>query len=344
MQIIQKQELSAFMLNSSKKITILILSFFLQGNLLLYSQCFSSPGNPIGGTANTGTLKKNAARIIMFYRYSISDRYFEGSKRVDMVKVDKAVYNYVGTILGYGITENLTVEAELGYFVNKKQWYNESLNLSEPVKEGYGFSNTVVSAKFNIYKNHNKRFGIAASAGAKIPMRREALILNNTELSTDLQPSTGSYGAVIQIFILKEKPFQALRFFFLNRCEFNFPTSTNFFLNGVKQQFGNTYYTSFIVSKHLHFRQEWLTENWTAIFGVRNEIRAKDRQGGEMLEESGGYSFFITPQLNYTIKERWNISALFDIPVYQYLNGIQLAGKFAFSISITKDFIKKGSY
>ena len=62
------------------------------------------------------------------------------------------------------------------------------------------------------------------------------------------------------------------------------------------------------------------------------------------MEESGGYSFFITPQLNYTIKERWNISALFDIPLYQYLHGVQLASSYAFSISITKDFIPKGVF
>ncbi|MCD4681071.1 MAG: hypothetical protein K8S00_11870 [Bacteroidales bacterium] len=307
----------------------------------MISQCFSSPGNPIGGTANTGILHKNALRVITFYRYSISDRYFEGDQKVDMVKVDKAIYNYVGTILGYGISNKLTLETEFGYFINKKQWFNENLNLVEPLKEGYGFSNAVISAKLNIYKNAEKRFGITTSAGAKIPMRQHALIVNNTELSTDLQPSTGSYGIVIQTFILKEKPFQALRFFLLNRCEFNFASSPDFFLNGVQQKFGNMFYTSFIISKHLHFRHEWLTENWTAILQIRNEVRAKDRQDGEIMDESGNCSFFVSPQLNYTHQGKWNISALLDFPVYQYLNGVQLAGKFAFSVSITRDFIRK---
>jgi len=310
----------------------------------LSAQCFTSPGNPIGGVANTGTIRKNGFRLITFYRYSKSDKYMEGNENVDLIKVDKAVYNYMGMILGYGITKNLTVETEIGYFINKKQWFNESLNLSEPVKEGYGFSNAVVSAKFNIYKNDDKRFGIAASVGGKFPLRQEAQVVNNTELSTDLQPSTGSYGMVFQAFILKEKPFQAIRFFLLHRSEINFPTSPDFFLNGVEQQFGNLYYTSFIFSKHLHFRYDWLTENWTAIVGIRNEVRSMDKQAGEVMEESGGYSFFLTPQLNYTIAERWNISALFDIPLYQYFNGVQLATKFAFSINITKDFIKKGTF
>ena len=333
------------MLNFFNNIRI-VVTIVLLGSIgeQAFAQCFSSPGNPIGGTANTGTLHKNAWRVITFYRFSSSGKYFEGSKKADMVKVDKAVYNYLGLIIGYGVTKKMTLETELGYFINKKQWFNESLNLSEPVKRGYGFSNAVISAKFDLYSNEDKRFGLSASAGAKIPMRQEALVVNNTEMSTDLQPSTGSYGVVLQAFVLKEIPFEATRFFLIHRSEFNFPTKADFFRNGVQQQFGNLFYTSFIFSKHLHFRHEWLTENWTAIVGVRNEVRTMDKQAGVVMEESGGYSFFISPQLNYTIKERWNVSALFDFPVYQYFNGIQLAGKFAFSISITKDFIPKGIF
>ena len=110
------------MLNYLRSASVIFcLCLALIGNDI-FAQCFTSPGNPIGGVANTGTIRKHGFRVITFYRFSKSDQYREGSEKVDMVKVDKAVYNYLGMILGYGITKNLTVETEIGYFINKTQF------------------------------------------------------------------------------------------------------------------------------------------------------------------------------------------------------------------------------
>jgi hypothetical protein len=79
-------------------------------------------------------------------------------------------------------------------------------------------------------------------------------------------------------------------------------------------------------SKHLIYN--WIKGDWTTILQLRNEFRGKDNINDRIVESTGGYSLLLMPQINYTIKEKWNISLIGNIPFYQYFNGIQLATKF----------------
>ncbi|MCK4805958.1 MAG: hypothetical protein KAS91_02135, partial [Candidatus Pacebacteria bacterium] len=174
------------------------------------------------------------------------------------------------------------------------------------------------------------------------------LIINN---HPDVQPSLGAYGFVLQFYLIKEKPMQALRFFLISQYEHNFTNKEGFFSRR-RYNFGNSVNISFFITKHLHMPPflEWLSENWTAILQVRNEIKEKNKiqsineQDGELVydewievKNSGSYVLFICPQLNYTLKKKLNISVMMDIPLYQYYNGIQLATDYAFSFNLTRD-------
>jgi len=83
---------------------------------------------------------------------------------------------------------------------------------------------------------------------------------------------------------------------------------------------------------------QWLKGDWTTILQIRNEIRFKNRRESDPVEASGGVIFFLSPQINYSIKETWNISVMGDLPVYQYLNGIQLGTKFGITFGLARDF------
>ncbi|MCK5705158.1 MAG: hypothetical protein KAI29_28600, partial [Cyclobacteriaceae bacterium] len=69
----------------------------------LGAQCFSSSGNPVGGSQNMGTLEKGVLSCIGFYRSSFSDRYFEGSSESGIDILKNANYNYSGSLLAYGL-------------------------------------------------------------------------------------------------------------------------------------------------------------------------------------------------------------------------------------------------
>jgi hypothetical protein len=305
----------------------LLLACLLIISYSVSSQCFSSPGNPIGGNANLGNVEKNLLRFGVFYKYSVSDKYFKGDKLYDYKKYEKADFNYVGNVIAYGLTKKLTLEAESGYFINKTVYPPDDYS-----KKGYGFSNAIVSMKYGIYNNFEKRIRYTASLGAKIPFSQEMQTKDEVVLPIDVQPSTGSYGLILQSYLLKENSLKATRYFMINRYEINFE-------NKDKYKYGNVLFTSLFFSKHLHFRQQWISENWTAILQLRNEYRSRDYYADRGF--NGSVLFYISPQLNYSIKEKFNISVLTDIPVYQYYNDVQLANKFSLLVNMTMDLVFK---
>lgn len=298
------------------------------------AQC-CSPGNPVGGTTNIGILDKKAFRLINFYRYSFSEGYYKGSRKTDFSFVKNAQYNYAGVVLAYGLFKKITLETELGYYINKTQTYD----LKEPFTiKGYGLNNAVLTAKYNLISKSNKPFEWTAGLGAKIPFTTKYQIVNNVELPRDVQPSTHAWGLVVQSFLYKGIPQKGMKLFLVNRYETNFPDEKNF-------KFGSSLGSSFFVTKSLGH------SNFTAILQARHELRGYDIKdvttkgctscsgsSGEKITSSGGNLIFIAPQINYTIAKKWNISLLADIPIYRNYNGTQLGSKYAFAFYLSRDF------
>lgn len=316
---------------------ILFISFSLLFLSKKYSnaQCFASPGNPIAGSTNLGVLNKNKFRSIVFHKYSYLSDYLKNNKKCNYKYVSSANYNFIGAILSYGISDKFTAETEIGYFINKTQYY---VNPNLPVHNGYGLSNALISLKYNIYKNLLKDIKFSLGAGSKLPFSTQPQMLHNAPLPVDVQPSTGNYGIVLQSFFVKEYPDIKFRFFIINYYEKNFNKNQQGYI------FGDAYISSIFLSRHLYFYWTDLTKDITAILQFRHEYRERNTlrntitQEVKPVEYSGSNLFFISPQLNYNLKKFWNISAIVDIPVYQYFNGIQLSNKFSFAFSVSKDF------
>lgn len=282
------------------------------------SQCCTA--NPVAGNVNVGILNKKSFRAILYYRYNFSDAFYEGSKRSGF-NAKSASYNYTGTILAYGLTNKITLEAELGYFINKSEVLN---TIPAYTLKRWGFNNSVISAKHIFYKNGANEIEITGVVGAKIPFNTKPLEVDGVQLPQTIHPSTGAYGGVAQLFLYKGYVKQGFRLFLLHRFETNTA-------NAIKYRYGNSYVTSLFFSKSIN-------HYWTGILQVRNESRGKDVRENKTISASGGYTFFLSPQINYSIAQKWNISALTDFPIYRYYNGTQLSNKYAFSVNITRDF------
>jgi hypothetical protein len=179
----------------------------------------------------------------------------------------------------------------------------------------------VSSLKYNILKN---TIELTAGAGLKFPFTTKQQEKDGVQLPQTVQPSTGAFGFVGQIFLSKTWIEKELRLFLIHRTEINGT-------NSVEYRFGNLYSNSIFISKSFN-------NHWTGIIQFTNEIRERDVRESKTISASGGYTFFLSPQINYTLKEKWNISLLTSIPVYRYFNGIQLGGDKSFSINVTRDF------
>lgn len=315
----------------SKKIYFLIFASCLIFSNELKSQCFASPGNPIAGSANVGVLQPRITRAVSFYRHSFSDQYYKGSEAIPYdfpAAVSNANYNYLGFNVGRGITKKFTLELEAGYFINKTQRYR-NIDL---YSKGYGFSNAVISGKFNIYKNVVKKLEFSVSAGAKIPFTTKPQIVDGVTLDIDLQPSTGNFGSILQALFVKEFEGPSMRLIMIGRWEKNYNQ------NQLGYRFGDAYISSIFISKHLANRYTELTKDITIILQARHEYRFRNLRYGQEVFASGNNVLFIAPQINYNYNMIWNFSIIYDIPVFRYYNGVQLGTSHSFAISITRDF------
>jgi hypothetical protein len=311
-------------LSPSKIITAaLLLTVIMTGRA--GAQCLSSV-NPVGGSGNLLVLEKNSLRTITFFRYNYGNQYYEGSERSDFDLIQSAGYSYGGIVAGYGATDRITLETELGYYFNKTQVYN----LDPDYKlSGSGFSSTVLSAKFGLLKDNARRFYISSSLGVKIPFTTSPIIRDGVELPLDLQTTTGAMGVVWQAFVVKEQPVSGIRWFLTERVEANARNRQDY-------RQGTSAFTSLFFSKHLMF--PWLKGDWTAIMQLRNELRGRDQTGDLWRESTGSSVFYLSPQINYFIKEKWNLSLSADIPLWQKFTGTQLAMKYGFSLNLARDF------
>lgn len=292
------------------------------------AQCFGSPGNPVAGSANLGVLIKKSFRTIVFYKHAELSSYLRGDVPTDYKFVERAFYNYTGFNIGYGLTDKISLDADAGYFINKTQQYA----IADFTHRGFGPSNASLGIKYNFYLDNHKKIEYTAGLNAKVPLSFNPQVINGVTLPIDVQPSTGNFGLIAQSFFVKQFPEKSLRFIVINRYEKNFNE------NRQGYTFGDALSNSLFVSKHLWFSWTSLFKDVTAILQIRHEYHARNKNFGQTVVNSGNNLFFASPQINYNLNKIWNISVIADLPCYQYFNGLQLANKWAFSVSITKDF------
>lgn len=318
---------SLYMLNRLLIISILLISLvFSAGNAK--AQCFASSGNPVGGSGNMGVMDKQSLRVMTTYRYHLASDYFQGSERYNENNrpLSSANYNFQGLLLGYGLTDRLSLEAEGGYFYNKTQRYR----LSEYSLTGYGLSTALVSMKYAMYQNKDQRFELTGAAGINIPFSRTLMSVNGVTLPVDLQPSTSSYGFTLQSYLIKENSFKAIRFFWVNRYERNFENPQGYV-------FGTIFNSAAFFTRHFVFG-EGKMKDWTLILQARYQSKNQNIRNGNTIEASGGRILFVSPQVNLSINEIWNISLMYEKPVYQYYHGVQLGASYAFALNLSREF------
>jgi hypothetical protein len=299
-----------------KQSWLLLLIFFLSWQWA-FSQC-CAPGNPVSGSEYIGTLPKKTLRTISFYRHSFSDTYYEGSE-VSEYQGTHSGYDFIGEVISYGLIKKLTVEAEIGYYIDK---YQDSEVLDRFTT--HGFTNGILSAKYAVLKT-KKDMELTLGAGAKFPITRKIFKDEyGVPYPQEIQPSTGAFGFVGQMFFFKGFNAKKWRLVMHARYELNGYNSEDY-------RFGDALFTSVFLG--------WgFAKNWAATIQLRNEYRWEDWQGDTRYLVTGGEILYASPQISYTFKPRLTLSLMGDIPVYRKYNGVQLGPRYAFGISVVKDF------
>jgi len=103
----------------------------------------------------------------------------------------------------------------------------------------------------------------------------------------------------------------------------------------------------------LHSKDEYKPGNRVSLdagvrYGVGEQVglllqanglwRGRDRGAEAEPEDTGGTSLFLSPGVSYSIGKAINLYGFFQVPLYQYVNGVQLTAKRAYTIGGTFRF------
>lgn len=298
-----------------RSLPLLALVLFA-GSCSAYAQC-CSPGNPVAGSSNVGIVDQGNIRAIAFFRHSYSDTYFDGKTKAE-IQGTIANYEYVGTLISYGLLKKLTIDLEAGYFLKKRQETDYFTH------ETHGFTNGVLNVKYAALKTFSN-WEITVGAGYKFPFNTKTFVDEwDTPLPPDIQPSTRARGFVGQTFISKNIPSFSFKAVWLNRYEINGRSKDDY-------RFGNSLISTLFLSKKI-------SNHFTGLLGTRYEKRELDYEGDIKFSNSGGTIVLVSPQISYSFPPYWNIALLSDFPVYRKYNGLQLGVSYAIALSIMKEF------
>lgn len=300
----------------------IFLALWLLGSLKSYSQC-CSPGNPTGGTVNQGTLEKKGWRTILFYQHGYSKGYFTGTSASGDGVLENAAFNYIGGSVAYGITSRFTAEWTGGYFINRKQLY-KVIPPPDNKLSGNGISDFVLQGKYSLIKSSTNQFEVTTGAGVQIPLRSKPQEKNGVVLPQDIQPASNAFGFTSSLFLYKGFIQKKTHLFFASQ----FLTVGK---NNLNYKSGNAWINSFFISYNIK-------HPWSIIMQVRNELRGKDHRNEQLINASGSNLLYLSPQINYNIKQKLDVSVLFDVPVYRYYNGTQLAKQYNVAVIINRIF------
>lgn len=303
-------------------------AFLLFQSPAALAQCCST-GSPVGASVYVGILGKNFLRTTGYFRHSYSKTYFEEDHKSPVqAPLAYSGYNFAGIGLAYGLTRRLTAEFEAGYYFNKTQEYNTI----DYTARGYGMSNGTFTVKYGSIVRPARQVELTTGLGFRFPFTTNPQEIDGVQLNRDIQPSTNAFGLSEIVFFNKGFPQISLRLFTINRYDYNFTDKSDY-------RYGNLLVNSVFVSKKI-------ARNFFGILQIRSEWKTHDRDysvpSGELprneVVNSGYYLLTLVPSLSYSIAGIWNLTAVYDIPLYKYYNGKQMTPSYSFAISLSRDF------
>jgi hypothetical protein len=317
---------------------IVIISFLISlNNTFAQGCCSGGSASPIAGGTSQGVLNENQLEIAPNFQFTQSNRFL--SKNMDTTPTIKNLSSdYLYLRVAYGLSEKLTMSVESGYYLRRKQIGLEAFDSIQTS----GIADLIIFPRYEIYKKTTERKRIEAvlGLGIKIPIGSHE---DSTVFYTDpftntnyyqisppnVQPTNGSNDFIFYGFFLNKYIKKEIRLF-----------ANSVYVrkgwNSLGQKYGDYASMSLFAGKTffkklgvtLQMKAEWIgqmkTDKMVDMIAFYNIYP----------ESTGSRKVFIAPQISYSYKS-FTIYGLSEIPIYQYVNGSQIASQFQFTGGIS---------
>lgn len=299
---------------------------------ITYSQCCGS-GSPIAGGILNEVSSKNQLEIASYIKYFYSNV----TKRADSLSTMRIfeerrdLYQY--SKIAYGLTENLTMSIELGYFHNRTAVLVGGSEIS-----GKGISDLILFPRYRALKICKKKgtTSLTFGMGIKIPLGKhdqKYVVYENKKTGQKVeiikgpseQPTTGTTDFI----------FHGLLFHASSKYNGHAYLASTYFLRGTnhnKQSFGDIFKATLSFGTYL---------NPKILYGI---IEFDYEQTQPLIDKvwisyeknTGGKLVKVIPKLNFEIQPlHLSINTSYNVLLYQYVNGTQIGFKETLEVGIS---------
>ena len=310
--------------------------------------CSGGSGSPMVGGVSMGVLQQGQFDFSESYQYFYSDKFMAGKIQTVSPLVKELSSNYFYTRLGYGISSKFSLYAELGYFEHKTERGTDNTR-PDYLKKSTGLADFILFPRYLVFEKSSAKLHseLTLGAGLKIPLGNYHdsgtvyIDPNNGKVTKAVLPPTvqttsGSNDFIFYGFYLLELKKQKLKLF-------SSVTYMHKGYNGMGEKFGDFAAIGIFANRPigkrwgltLQTRYEWIDKMQVSpnVDFVAQGISVEPAS-------TGAKKISLVPQITYT-KKSLTVFTLYDFPVYQYLNGMQLASKHLFTLGINYRFKPK---
>lgn len=323
--------------------------FFFSQNSYGQGCCSGGSGSPIAGGGSQGVLAEGQMEIAVNYQYFFSDRFKAGNK--DTISLFHNFHsNYLYGKVGYGLTKNLTLSVETGYFINKTQVeLFDSVENKYPKKQHSGIADLIIFPRYDVFNRTTERSRVELTLGLgyKIPVGKHedsTLVYTNPTTGQQIfttsppliQPTNGSHDFIFYAFFLRGFPAKSFRLF-----------ANALYIrkgwNSLGEKFGDFSSVGIFAGKTF-FKKLGVTLQMKA--DHIGKMKAADNINLKALynidtKSTGSFKVCFVPQLSFSYKS-FTFFALGEIPLYEYVNGTQIESRVQVTGGIAyRFFIKK---
>lgn len=287
--------------------------------------CAGGSGSCIAGEAAQGVLEERQMELNTNFQYINTDKFYKNDQVVSERTFDAFQSRYAYFKVGYGLSKNLTLSVEGGYYLLKKEVGYHGNPASTYSSTGIG--DLIIFPRYNVYRKKTARSTneVTAGLGMKFPLGAYNDSVGNIEPFSGqtyyvTKPTAVQLSSGAQDFIF----YTLLHHGFL-RHKINVSANAMYIRKGWNpngEKLGDFASVAFFVSRtfldHYGLTLQARYESMERM-QVNESILLFGKPSNYFPEATGYHKWFLTPQVSFT-KGKFTLYAATDIPLYQNMN------------------------